>query len=71
MSYECRIKMESQNLACKRFWLYFLFYKNANDTEMKRKERVRTSRNRGECLHGTHSLGVEGGYETSEERLEC
>ena len=35
MSYECRIKMESQNLACKRFWLYFLFYKNANDTEIR------------------------------------
>ena len=28
--------MESQNLACKRFWLFFLFCKNANDTEMKR-----------------------------------
>ena len=36
ISYECRIKMESQNLACKRFWLFFLFCKNANDTEMKR-----------------------------------
>ena len=33
LSYECRIKMESQNLACKRFWLFFLFCKNANDSE--------------------------------------
>ena len=59
ISYECRIKMKSQNLACKRFWLFFLFCKNANDTEMERKVRIRTSRNRGERLHGTHGLGVE------------
>ena len=36
MSYECRIKMERQNLACKGFGLFFLFCKNANDSEMER-----------------------------------
>lgn len=36
ISYECRIKMERQNLACKGFCLFFLFCKNANDSEMER-----------------------------------
>ena len=42
--------MERQNLACKRFCLFFLFCKNANDTEMEQ-----SGIEVGD-LHGTHSL---------------
>ena len=50
ISYECRIKMERQNLACKRVCLFFLFCKNANDTEMEQ------SGIEVDDLHGTHSV---------------
>lgn len=52
--------MESQNLAYKGFWLFFLFWKNANE------HRDGAKRNRGERSHGTHSLGWGRSYETSE-----
>lgn len=43
-------KTKRQNIACKIFCLFVLFYRNANDTEEMR------SIFEGERLHGTHSI---------------
>ncbi len=52
ISYECRISEKHNPPACRRECAFYLFCKNANDSETKLAE--------SSCrLHGTHSVGFQ------------